>query len=182
MAPTASCWPTAFGSFQGDANYAVAADLDANGVIAAADRQLSYSNYGFTAGAAMPAFPNYFTVSTGTVWSPLPVEARAVAQAARVADHRAGSSGGTALQPDADGHAAHDPDARPSPTGAANQSVFRILPMAISRSRDRPQPGFGWTVRGQVTVASGTATLHEGGQVNTALTQAFFIPGRGAPR
>src|SRR5262249_12935086 len=38
------------------------------------------------------------------------------------------------------------------------------------------QAGFGWSVRGQASVAGGAAVLEEDARVTTALTQPFFVP------
>jgi YD repeat-containing protein len=164
----------AFGSAAGDANYSFAADLDASGTIDAADRQLLDSNYGFAADSATPTFPNYFAPPGGTVWTP-----GTGGSGGTGGGTGGGSTGGTHPGPTQHPAQAATPPSVPTPAPVPLAPItnpgFGITNGDFSVT-DPNNSGFGWTTRGQVTIASGEATLQEGGQVSTALTQAFFIP------
>ncbi len=164
---------TAFGSLSGDANYSFAADLDASGAIDSADRQLLAYNYGFTADSAAPVFPAYFARSNGTVWTP--TSGGGTTGGGTTGGGSGGTASGQSLHPIQSSSPPNVPTPAPIPLAPLTNPGFGITNGQFTVT-DPSQSGFGWTERGQVTVASGAATLQEGGQVSTALTQPFFVP------
>ncbi len=163
----------AFGSSAGSPSYSFAADLDGNGVINAADRELLDFNYGFTAGGAVPPFPAYFAPPSGTVWTS--------------GSGNGGPSGGNGGNGSS---GTPGPSLSPAQTAPPPPSVPTPAPISLASPAnpgfgitngdfsvtDPSNSGFAWTTRGQVTAGNSEATLQDGGEVNTALTQAFFIP------
>ena len=176
-ASIASFWPPRSAARPAAPAYNFAADLDGNGVINGADQQLLDFNYGLAADKATPAFPNYFAAPTGSIWTPTSSGGNSGNNG------NGGNSSGAGTPPAGPTLTPTQPAPAPPtvtipapiPLAPTTNPVFGITNGDFSVI-DPTAPGFGWTTRGQVTVANGSATLLDGGPINTALTQAFLIP------
>ena len=136
-------WPTsgqAFGSLAEDGNYNFAADLDANGAINAADRQLLAANYGFTADSTTPTFPNYFAAPTGTVWTPSTSGGNGGTTGGTIRRHPGRRLIGHGTPPHAAAQSAHGADTRAVPLAPLTNPGFGITNGTFTVSSTRTKP------------------------------------------
>src|SRR5205085_1697635 len=115
--------------------------------------------------------PSYFAAPSGTVWVPS-MGGTSGGSTGGVNGGAGGTTGGTSggtpsgasLHPAQPGIPRNVPTPTPIPLAPLSNPRLGITNGSFTVAQP-DQPGFGWTERGQVTVAGGTATLHEGGRV-----------------
>ncbi|MCA9140961.1 MAG: putative Ig domain-containing protein, partial [Planctomycetales bacterium] len=167
----------AIGSVSGDFRYLAAADLDANGVIDASDRQILARNFGFASDRAVNQLQDYFHFS-GTdivpLSQPAPLLGAGPASSFFVSTMGPFKPTIELVSP------LHNTFAIAGGLSAINQSSNLLIPTDNAQfgiqDGDFEMGGVGWTTRGDVNIDNGIAVLSEDTREFSGLLQSFFVP------